>query len=127
MQQDSYTGGAHGNQQIELVVFDAIDGRRLALEDLCAKGAIEELGEAAESRFRESKGIAPDADLEAAGYWFEDGRFTLAEDFALTNTGILFHYDAYEIAPYATGPTDFELETRGIEGLLRSTLRPGDR
>lgn len=117
--EESYTGGAHPNTETKLVSFDAVDGRRLRLVDLFDHGYEQRLLAAGERAFRTAHGLEPGDDLVSAGFWFEDGRFSLTHNFAVTADGLRFHYNAYEVAPYAMGPTDLTLP--------RETLAPWAR
>ena len=44
-------------------------------------------------------------------------------NFALCGDTLAFHYDPYEIAPYALGPTDFTLPLAAIREYLRPEWR----
>lgn len=57
--------------------------------------------------------------LADAGYWFEDGRFALADNSAVTRRGLRFRHDAYEIAPYSTGPTTLDLPWAVVAPMLQ--------
>lgn len=116
--EESYTGGAHPNTETRLVSFDA-DGRRLRLEDLFVEGYRPRLLTAGERAFRDAHGLAPGDDLVEAGFRFEGDRFSLTDNFALTPGGLRFHYNAYEIAPYAMGTTDLTLSREALEPLAR--------
>jgi len=107
--EESYTGGAHPNAVTRLVSLDAASGRRLRLADLFREGYEEPLRSLGEKAFRTAHGLGAADDLVAAGFWFEDGRFQLGDNIAVTADGLRVHYDAYEIAPYAMGPTDLTL------------------
>lgn len=125
--EQAYTGGAHANRRVELLCLDGQSGERLALEALLVDGALEQLTAIAERRFREIRGIPAEADLLEAGFQFADNRFSLPEDFVLTPTTLRFHYDAYDIASYATGPTTVTLGRRSIEPMLRPEYRRSAR
>jgi Protein of unknown function (DUF3298)/Deacetylase PdaC len=117
--EESYTGGAHPNTMMRLATFDTRTGRRLTLEDLFAPGHAEALRRLGERAFREAHALAPDADLVAAGFWFEDGRFSLNDNFAVTPEGLRFHFNPYEVGPYALGPTDITLTRAMLADLIR--------
>jgi hypothetical protein len=98
-----YLGGAHPNQWTRYVIFDRGTGRSLTLQDLTQDPAM--VQQLAERFFRQQHGLSPDADLNQAGYTFPRGEFLLTDNLGLTEEGLTFHYDAYEIAPYAMGPS----------------------
>ncbi|HEY7462779.1 MAG TPA: DUF3298 and DUF4163 domain-containing protein [Gemmatimonadota bacterium] len=116
-----YTGGAHPNTSARLASFDPASGRRLVLEDLLTPGYGPPLNAIAEHRFRAIRDVPDGQSLTDAGFWFEDGVFSLNDNFAVADSGLAFHFDPYEIAPYALGPTDLVLD----RGELGELIRPG--
>ena len=77
-------------------------GSRLRFADVFNEELRDSLDRAIEPLFRMTRGVAPDSSLKAAGFWFEDERFHLNDNFAFTPGGMLWHFDPYEIAPYAS-------------------------
>jgi len=116
---DMYTGGAHGIETTTLQTLDRENERWLTLEDLFVDGFREELTAIGERCFRELVAIEADSSLSSAGFLFDDDRFVLCGNFAVRNDGLLFHWNPYEIAPYALGPTDLLLPLGEIEHLLK--------
>jgi hypothetical protein len=100
----SFTGGAHPNTRRRLVSFDVATGRLLGPEDLT--GDLGGFTAVVEAQLRADRGLGPNDDMEAAGFWLPEGEFTLPGNMGVVAEGILFHWDAYEIAPYAMGPID---------------------
>lgn len=119
LERSEYTGGAHPNSVVELASYSLPAGTRVTLPDVLIEGHEAALTELAERTFRTTRAIAPDADLSAEGYWFEGGRFTLPSNFAVEPDGLRFHYDPYEIAPYATGPIEFVIAVEDLVPVLR--------
>jgi len=118
LRQRADLGGAHPTETIALRTHDRQSGERIELSTLLRAGAHEALTELAEAELRRTKGLAPDASLTDAGYWFEGGRFALNENFALTPSGLRFRFDPYEIAPYSEGPTTLDLSWAAVAPLL---------
>lgn len=118
--EESYTGGAHPNSIVRLVSFDGSSGLRVRLEDLIPDEHREAVRALAEAAFRDVHGLEATADLTAAGFWFEDGRFRLNDNFAVTGEGLRFHFNPYEVAPYALGPTDLTIPRASLAGLVRA-------
>lgn len=114
-----YTGGAHPNTSARLASFDPGSGRRLVLEDLLTPGYGPPLNAIAEHRFRAIREIPDGQSLTDAGFWFEDGVFSLNDNFAVADSGLAFHFDPYEVAPYALGPTDVVLDREELGELIR--------
>jgi hypothetical protein len=116
--EQAYTGGAHPNASTRYASFAVADGRRLAISDLCVPGSGDRLGEIAERVFRERREIPADTTLTDAGFWFEDDRFTLNDNFAVVDGGLLFYFNAYEVGPYAAGPTEIVIPLEDLEELI---------
>lgn len=114
----SYTGGAHPNSAVHYVNFDLSSGKRLTLQDLFTAGFQERLNSVAEKRFRELKAIAPGQSYSDADFWFENEQFTLTDNFAVGDTGVVFYYNNYEIAPYAMGPTELGISYRDLKEII---------
>jgi hypothetical protein len=123
LREHAYTGGAHPNERVDYEVFDRASGRRLTLADVLVEDGLTAITRMGERKFREMRGIAREDDLERAGFWFAGGRFALPERFAPTRSGLLFHWNAYEIAPYAAGPITLELAGPEVERELDPAYR----
>ncbi len=115
----SYSGGAHPLTTVRFRNVGADDGRTVAFADLFRAGARDSLSAAVEPIFRDSRGLAPDSSLKAAGFWFADDRFHLNDNLALTAEGVRWHFDPYEIAPYAWGATDLVVPFETVRPFAR--------
>ncbi|MCO6487155.1 MAG: DUF3298 domain-containing protein [Phaeodactylibacter sp.] len=111
----SYAGGAHPNSFEYLLNFDARTGKVLRLPDLVRDTA--RLKELAELAFRQARELGPDENLSEAGFFWE-GPFALPENYAMTEEGLYFVYNPYEVAAYAMGPTEFTLSREELAGIL---------
>jgi hypothetical protein len=115
-----FTGGAHPNSFATLASFDPATGRRLRLTDVLASGYEPRLLAAAERSFRRAREIPEGQPLTEAGFWFENDVFTLTDNFAVADSGLAFHFDPYEVAAYALGPTDFVVSREQLADLIRA-------
>jgi len=116
----SYTGGAHPNTERQLVSFTVDGGRLLGTDDLTTD--LDALTAVVERRFREARELTPDEDLESAGFWLTDGRFTLPDNLGVVADGLLVHWNAYEIAPYSMGPTTALVPVGDLDGIVTLDL-----
>ena len=115
-----HTGGAHPISWERLATFDARDGRRLDLAALVVPESLPALTAAAERAFRLAREIPEGQSLADAGFTeLEGGRFRLPGDALLCPDSVSFHFDAYEIAPYVVGPSDWSLPTAAVLPFLR--------
>lgn len=98
-----YTGGAHGLEVAVYTVLNKKNGEPVENWTGLFKDTLSVM-QIAESEFRKAKAI-PD-NVPTNRDWFWNGLFYLPNNFAFTDAGMLFHYNSYEIAPYAQGATE---------------------
>jgi hypothetical protein len=97
--------------------LDRID--RLSMADLFVEGSAKRLNELGEKKFRELRGIAPGRSLADAGFDFPGGYFRLSGNFAVTQDGLVFRYNPYDVGPFALGATEVSLATEQLKEVLR--------
>ncbi len=102
-----FTAGAHGISSTYLANIRLKDGKKLCIAECFQQP--ENIRKKAEKIFRKNIGIAMNASLNEAGYWFENDVFKLTDNFLLTDSTVEFFYNVYEIAPYSNGPTNISV------------------
>jgi hypothetical protein len=117
--EDQFTGGAHGAHTLLYRNYRPGSGRLIELADILVEDGVAELTVIAEGLFRRQKQLAPETSLEEAGFWFDDGAFALNDNFLAADDGLMFRYNEYEIAPYASGATDLLVPYAAFAHLLR--------
>jgi hypothetical protein len=117
------TGGAHPNASTQYQNYNPKTGQEIRLSNLFKKGYRPLLNKIAEKRFRDVRSISPDASLDELGYWFDNNQFQVNDNFAIGEQGLIFIFNPYEIAPYALGPTQFEIPYRDLSSILRTNVR----
>ncbi|MBD3167402.1 DUF3298 domain-containing protein [bacterium] len=116
----AYTGGAHPYGERKMASFDLATGKQLDLEDIVH--APEKLPALGEKFFRRAHGYSHDTDWAETPYFYETGGFVLSEKFGLTEEGLVFWYDPYEIAPYSEGPSRFAIPWDALQRILTSAM-----
>lgn len=96
---DMFTGGAHGYRSTNYLNFDPESANILKPEELFNPG----FKNFAERDFRTKHNIPLDENINSTGMFFENNEFHLPENIGITRDHIILHYNAYEIAPYASG------------------------
>jgi hypothetical protein len=114
----SFTGGAHPNTFVTFKNFDLSDGEEISLDKIISKDRQNELTRIAEEEFRKLKELTSEADLGQAGFWFENNKFYLNENFLIRDSSLVFYYNNYEITAYAFGPTELEIPYSKIKNLI---------
>lgn len=115
----SFTGGAHPNTFVTFKNYYLNDGEEITLDQIISKDKQNELTKIAETEFRKLKELTAEADLGQAGFWFENNRFYLNENFLIGDSSLVFYYNNYEITAYAFGPTELEIPYSKIRGLIK--------
>lgn len=100
----TYEGGPHGYESTTYLNFDKTSGKLLALEDIFSEGFDEQLLEIMTAALVKEKGAKDIDELRNKGYLY-DADFYATSNFVLGKDSITFHYNRYEIAPYALGET----------------------
>jgi hypothetical protein len=120
-----YTGGAHPNSHRAYRVFDLVSGRTLTLAELVKPGMQENLNAIAEQEFRDLQQLGAQDNLDSAGFWFPDNRFHISSNFCVSSSGLVIHFNQYEIAPYAFGPIELTIPFEKLGTILE--LRKEER
>ncbi|TSA26199.1 MAG: DUF3298 domain-containing protein [Bacteroidetes bacterium] len=114
----AYTGGAHGLETQDFTVVNAKTGKVLTLQDLFVPGFETRLTPILTLKLKKMVGITPAEKLTDNGFFVDD--VAPNTNFYVTDGGIGFFYNHYEIAPYVNGPTDILIPFDELKGLLRN-------
>ncbi len=114
-----YTGGAHPNSSLVNGVYSKDGAHKLKLTDVTSD--VLKFNMIAEKHFRKARGIGKNQDLKA-DFWFEHGFFACNDNFKFDSNGITFTFNAYEVAPYYLGPTEFTVPLREVSEILKIKL-----
>ncbi|MDE6416292.1 MAG: RsiV family protein [Duncaniella sp.] len=123
----TFTGGAHGNENAVYVTFDAKAGKALGIEEIfTAKGfeKAEQLLAAKVASATEGaieSAYLPDAVTDYPTYYV-NYRGKLYPRPALTDNGVVFVYQPYDISSYADGIRYFLLPYSELDGCLNPAL-----
>ncbi len=127
--ESSYSGGAHGLYFTIYNHFQLSPFRSMWLADFLSNPADTlAIATIAEEIFRNKQELGKDENLEEAGYFFTRGIFKLNENFHFTKSGLEFHFNIYEIQPYAAGELELLLPYERIAQFLKPEIfktKPG--
>ena len=118
--QYAFTGGAHGLETTDFYVINLKTGRQLLLSDLFKEGAEKQLEISLTESMKRVYCKNPGEKLTDAGFFTDEVKPTA--NFFITSKGIGFHYNQYEIAPYAFGAIVTFLDFSEIRDLLRTGI-----
>jgi len=115
----SFFGGAHPNSVMLYTNIELQTGRTIKLDELFIAGYKDELNKIAEKHFRKERGLKPEENLENAGFWFKENKFSVNENFAITKSGLSFFFNDYEITSHAAGPTSIEIPFSELASIVK--------
>ena len=115
----SYLGGAHPNTFLTLTNFNLKSGEIINLPDILIDEYLDELNDIVEPIFRKEKELTEDINLTEAGFWFNNDKFSVNNNFSIGKDGLKFVYNNYEITAYAYGPTELFIPYNSIKKLIK--------
>lgn len=117
----NFTGGAHGNMATRFFNFDMRTGKLLQLKDILADkpGADNLLMPLAQKAFRTSM-RKQGRSMESIDENFNFDK--LPENFAITQTGLLFSFDPYEVGAFSEGTLQFEIPYNDLLQLINRDI-----
>ncbi|RZM21765.1 MAG: DUF3298/DUF4163 domain-containing protein [Pedobacter sp.] len=104
----NFQGGAHPNYVHTYLNYDPLKHREIILDSLLLPGAKPKLNAIAEQIFRKNEKLGPTESLKDK-YFFENDTFKLNENFTVTDQGLKFLYNPYEIKAYVFGITELTI------------------
>lgn len=102
-----YTGGAHGMYGTECHTYSLRDGFELSLADLFSEAALQRLDEVIREKIAAQYHASTDDELSEAGFFPE--YIAPTENFLISESGITFYYNPYDIGCYALGAVEVTL------------------
>lgn len=106
----AYQGGAHGNTNRSYYTFDLESNQLLSASDLFLPNTCDEIIAA-------QKNALEKAGQDLKNLWLDGLKCN--DNFYLVESGIVFHYNQYEIASYAAGPIDLFISFEEIQEFLQ--------
>ncbi len=116
----SYTGGPHGSDFYTFINFDPKSGKEIKLDDIFKNNYYEALTDRLIVALAKQKGAKSQEELHEMGYLVLNDMYP-TDNFILGNDSITFHYNHYDIAPYAMGATTLSFSYDDLKDLLKHT------
>lgn len=114
----SLAGNKHPIALTKFINWNTKAEKPILLDSILIKGSYTKLTAIAESIFRKQENLKDTSSL-ARDYFFKGGKFSLNNNFIITQVGIRFLYNQYEIKPYNAGTTDLFIPYSQIKALLK--------
>ncbi len=114
---NEYSGGPHGMYTTEFTNLNLSSLQPILLDELFVEDYQETLTELLWYQLALDNGVETRDELEEMGY-ATTGELAPTENFYISEDGITFYYNVYEIAPYSMGPTQITLSYNMLEYIL---------
>lgn len=111
-----FTGGAHGYGATNYSNFNKKSGQLLTNKDLFTDK--EAFAKYAEKKFRKKYAIPENEAINVTGFLFEENKFALPENIALTEEEVLLLYHPYEAASYSEGVLEMRFDKEEVKQWL---------
>ncbi|KGN86446.1 RsiV family protein [Porphyromonas gulae] len=113
-----YMGGSHGYGDVAYLNLDLRTGKQILLEDIVAQGKDAALTDLLWKQLMADQGVSSLESLNEMGYGTL-GDLYPTDNFGISERGITFLYNEYEIAPYAMGPIQITLSFDSLAPILK--------
>lgn len=120
-QEQGNAGGPQPFSGQRYLVINSQTGQQLTLADLLVANFKDQLNAIGERAFRRANNIPPNSNLDMAGFTFENNVFRLNTNFGVTEEGLLFVFNPYEIGADATTTSEFLIPYPDIKPLIPPT------
>jgi len=111
-----YVGGAHGNTNISYLNYNPRTNQPITLDSLIDIDQKSKLLAIAEKQFRMNEKLTATEPL-GDKYFFEKGIFALANSYYVSEKGLVFLYNPYEIKAYAAGITELIIPFSALKAI----------
>lgn len=116
-----YAGGAHGYTGISFLNYNPQTNTSITIDSLIQKDKMNSLIKIAERIFRKNEKLSATESLEGK-YFFDKGKFTLAQNFYISDKGLVFWYNPYEIKSYAEGTTELIVPFSALKSIAKNSI-----
>lgn len=114
---DRYSGGAHGEKKYINTVVDLRSGKKITEDDLFTEKAKAMIVTIIVDKIMKQHNVNSVEDLEEIGY-LDMNQLSL-NNFYLTDKGLTYTFNEYEIAGYAVGTTEVFLDFNSLSNYLK--------
>jgi hypothetical protein len=112
-----FLGGAHGNREKQYLVIDTGSWKVLSLSSLIRDTAFPDVQRLVIAKLALRSELEPGLPLSEGGYFTDAPELT--ENFFLTDKGLGFYWNQYEIAPYSFGPITVIIPWKELTGFIK--------
>lgn len=112
-----FSGGAHGGTIFRNAVINLKTGDKLSEDDLFTETALPLINDILLKKLESQNNVKTPEELEQIGY-FDVAQIGQYKNFYLTQDGLVYTFNEYEIGAYALGTIEVKLSFQDLEGFL---------
>ncbi len=113
----TYNGGAHGITESHYLNYDLANAKTITLSDIFKTGARDTVLQAVKDCLMTKYGVSSMKELQDKGIFAD--RIYVTDNFYLQGYDIVFHYNPYDIAPYAMGSINVRIPYYQIQSCIK--------
>jgi hypothetical protein len=118
IESNQFTGGAHGGTTFRNTALDLRNGEKIREEDLFTEESLPLINEIILKKLEIENKVESSEELAQIGY-FDVTEIGQYKNFYLTNDGIVYTFNEYEIGAYALGTIEVKLLYKDIAGYVK--------
>lgn len=119
--EDVFTGGAHPSKQTTILRFNAKTGEFITLDDVFPTSNQPQLQDILLAKLMEDQHVRSLDELHQKGI-LEMADMFISNNFAMREDSIEFHYNEYDIAPYASGACTICVSYEDVRDIISTTM-----
>jgi len=112
-----FSGGAHGGTTFRNSIIDLKTGEKISEEDLFTESSLSLINDIILKKLEIQNKVESPEELEQIGY-FDISQISQYKNIYLTNDGLVYTFNEYEIAAYAVGTIEVKLTFKDLEGFV---------
>jgi len=112
-----FSGGAHGGTTFRNSIIDLKTGEKIGEEDLFTESSLSLINDIILKKLETQNKVESPEELEQIGY-FDISQISQYKNIYLTNDGLVYTFNEYEIAAYAVGTIEVKLTFKDLEGFV---------
>jgi hypothetical protein len=117
IESNQYSGGAHGGTTFRNSILDLHTGDKIGEEDLFTEASLPLINDIILKKLEAQNKVGTPEELEQIGY-FDVSQIGQYKNFYLTEEGLVYTFNAYEIGAYALGTIEVKLTFHDLEGFV---------
>ncbi len=117
VESNQLSGGAHGGTTFRNAVIDLKTGVKLKEDDLFTEASLPLINDIILKKLELQNKVESPEELEQIGY-FDVSQIGQYKNFFLTEDGLVYTFNEYEIAAYAVGTIEIKLTFKDLEGFV---------